>query len=771
MSENVPNEPLNSAGPEDRSTEAPGSAAGETVQTGVPVRAEDTEPVPSFGNKRPLRDEDQADDSHMSFADKLYKEITAVIGGDNPNQFFCMGLPGTMLEPNQYSYAVEQNEPKPALVEANESKLVDKLFDACTLASADNGRHLHTQYKTALDMLSPKFNGKLFEAKTKLRKVLMTPYPYIFDDGTPSTGLTLQQVFYKLYGDYVKAKQEWAKMQLEEKRRLQNKYRGGTVEDNRSIQNEYLDWYETEAEPQLLLVQEKLDKVLNVFSLGDMEVITGILSSGAGREVAEAQEALSNVEKRNPDGGTIYPVTLYPENWFKLLDSSFTPIDLLESPAALSQKMSVLTAQQASLTTQVNTLLSVIPDDQTVSELRNAYTDAETKYKSAMDKLTETYTNVTVDMLKTFVSVLDSTSDKKAENVPQSAVARIFGIDVGQVSELLTKLGESANDCLSAQSSLNQAAEAASTAAMTYFESKNLQQYKSMLLPLQAQLDSVKAEISQLQQQIALSTSVQGGDPGSVAPNQVPDGFTQLLITSKFSQVNQQSSSSASASNSSYGVSFFFGGYSSSQSHQEAVSQALSSQTDMEIQIGMSVAKVTIGREWFNPGVFLLSGDMYNTSSLRIAPNKEYSGFTDERLNEMNQCVFPCYPTAFVIARDVTIRFSSATAMSDSFAQSVEDHSSRGGGFFIFGGSSSSSSSSSQSNSTATSNSNSVTVRFTTPQILGYYLEATAADKSAIISDNTQVDSDFISIFDFIQDFQKMLDDYNSTYHKQTLSL
>lgn len=115
---------------------------------------------------------------------------------------------------------------------------------------------------------------------------------------------------------------------------------------------------------------------------------------------------------------------------------------------------------------------------------------------------------------------------------------------------------------------------------------------------------------------------------------------------------------------------------------------------------------------------------MYNTSSLRIAPSKEYTAFSDERFNEMNSCVFPCYPTAFVIARDVTLRFTSATSVSDSFAQSVEEHSSKGGGFFIFGGSSSS-----------------------------------------------QSNSDFISIFDFIKDFQKMLDDYKSTYHKQTLSL
>lgn len=747
MNDFMTNEPLNPTAPEAAGAVSEAHAA---LDSGAVLR-------------------DEGDDPQMSFADELYQEITAVIGGDNPNQFFCMGLPGTMLDPNQYSYAIEQNQPKSALVEANESKLVDKLFDACTLASADNGRHLHTQYKTALNMLTPKFNGKLFDAKTQLRKVLMTPYPYNFGNGTPSEGLTLQQVFYQLYGDYVAAKRDWTQMQLDKKKELKKTYSSGTEADNLAIQNEYLEWYETVAETQMLIMEEKLGKVLNVFSPGDMEVITGILDSGAGREVVEAREALSNVEKRNPDGGTVYPVTFYPENWFKLLDSSFTPIDLLESPAALSQKLSVLVAQRSSLTTQVNALLSSIPDEETVKHLQEAYTAAETAYNSALANLTQTYTNVTVDMLKTFVNMLDSTSDKKAESVPASAVARIFGVDAGQVTELISKLGDSAASCLSAQNELNTAAQSASTAARTYFESKNMLQYKAMLLPLQSQLDSVKDKITQLQQNISLSCSMQSkeGGAGSVVPNQIPDGFTQVIITSKLSQVTQKSSSSSSASQSSYGVSFFFGGYSSDKSHMEAVNESLTNEKDMEIQIGMSVAKVTIGREWFNPGIFLLSSDMYNTTSQRISPNKSYTEFSDERFSEMNKCVFPCYPVAFVIARDVTIQFSSSRSISSSFAESVEDHSAKGGGFFIFGGSSSSSSSSSASNSSTTSTSNSVTVRFKTPQILGYYLEATAADRSASLSDpQSQSDKDFISIFDFIKDFQKMLDEYNAANHK-----
>ncbi len=137
----------------------------------------------------------------------------------------------------------------------------------------------------------------------------------------------------------------------------------------------------------------------------------------------------------------------------------------------------------------------------------------------------------------------------------------------------------------------------------------------------------------------------------------------------------------------------------------------------------------------------------------------------------MNDCVFPCYPTSFVIAKDVTIKFSSQSAMSSSFAKSVEDHSSRGGGFFIFGGSSSSSSSSSESSSSATSTAHSVTVRFTSPQIIGYYMEAVPADKSVHISSAvTNVDDDYISIFEFITKFKAMLDEHNEKYNKKTIA-
>lgn len=737
-----------------------------------------------------LTDEPVSEDPE-SFADILYDQITSVIGGDNPNQFFCMGLPGTLLDPSQYSYDTEKNQAKPAHVKANESKLADKLFDAAFMSAGSNGKHLTTQYRTALNMLTPKLNGKLFDAKTKLREVLMTPYPYNFGDGS-SDVLTLEQVFYKLYSDYVDAKEQWAQKQLDKKNELELKYPDNTTESNVKKQDEYLEWYGVVAESEELVVEEKLGKVLGVFSPGDMEIITGILESGSGRELTEARKTLENVGELDPNGGYVYPVTLYPEDWFTLLDTSFTPIDLLESPAALSQRLQVLEMQKSNLTANINQFLQVIPDEKEVQDLKDKYDTCENAYKQAFGDYLSQNTSVTLDMFKTVIDIIASNSpdpdDPKTESVADSAIERVFGIDVDDVSKIADLLKNNASACIKAQQDLVNSSEVAVAASIDYFTANNMLQLKNMLQPLQQQLSEVNDKIAEQKQKIALASAMQPQstkdesgnaeipDKSLIAPNNVPDRFTQIIIDTSISSVIKQSSKSSSSSQSSYGVSFFFGGYSSNSSHQEAVSKEMSDNESMEIQIGMSVAKVEIDRAWFDPGVFMLTGDMYNTSSEHIAPTDETSFHDDNkqavlnRMEKMNNCVFPCYPTAFVVAKDVTIKFVSQKAISNSFAKSVEDHSAKGGGFFIFSGSSSSASSSASSASTATSSANSVTVRFTAPQILGYYLEAIAPDKSTTISNSYSGNSDYISIFEFITAFQKMLDEHNSKYNKNLLN-
>lgn len=699
-----------------------------------------------------------------SFLDTLYEKITDVIGGDNPNQYFCLTLPGTLVDPTDYTYDIAGE--KPAHVKANESKLVNKLFDACFITASDNGRQLQNQYRTALNMLSPKLNRDLFEMKVRLREVLMTPYQYDFGDGTRDT-MTLEQVFYRLYSEYVEAKAKWNQKQADKKSELKR-----TIIDPNERRDAYLEWYGLVAEAERVMLEEKLGKVLNVFSPGDMNIINAILNCGVGGEIESARSAMDMVEELNPDGGYIYPVNLYPKNWFRLLESSFTGVDLLESPAALSQRMRLLEMQRSNIMSNITKLTSTIPDDEEVHALKKAYESADTEFRELAKKCVVNNIEASVDVLKAIVALCKKDKNNGLQTPTETEVSRIIqndknskGINVG---ELIQKIGANAVKCFDVQADAVNAAGRSTDAALRWCEANNKTQLKKLLDPLKEQLTSVNSEIEELKDKILLSKAVlaekTANDVADVMPNKESEGFTQVLIQSKMSAVSNKSSKESEASSSSWGVSFLLGGYSSNKSHQQSVESSMSESSDMEIQIGMNIAKVQIEREWFDPGVFLLTNNMYNFSSNKIAPDNDTSFASDnmeavrKRFKEMNECIFPAYPVSFVIAKDVSIRFTSKSTMSASFAESIEDHSSQGGGFLIFSGNSSSSSSSSQSASTANSNANSVTVRFTAPQILGYYLQATPADKSTHINSTSDQD---MSVIGFVSKFKEMIEEYN----------
>lgn len=236
---------------------------------------------------------------------------------------------------------------------------------------------------------------------------------------------------------------------------------------------------------------------------------------------------------------------------------------------------------------------------------------------------------------------------------------------------------------------------------MAYIESKNMQSLKEILVPIRTQIEQLDLEISNLSNKIKLSSALSGsGDSGnsgdggdggdknddsdtkpkfkaelteSVTPNKVPKGFMQLVIQESASTMNNDTSRSASSSSSTSGINFFFCGGSTSSSQSESAFSSYTASDKCTVEIGMSVAKVEIGCDWFNPGLFTLTGDMYNVTSEKIAPNNvSITKFDDNRLREMNKCVFPCFPTAFVVARDVSVKLTTEKAISSQTAMAME---------------------------------------------------------------------------------------------------
>lgn len=705
-------------------------------------------------------------DEDAPFIDQIYDRIDSLIGGDNPSQFLCLTIPGQALAAEDFVYDYKNNAEKGPTVEANESRLANKLFDPCRMTGADNGMTLPYQYRSALDMLTPKLNAKIAKAKNQLRELLLTPYPFDFGDGDTKT-YTLQEVFYKLYDDYVTAEQAWAEKQNSKKEELRKQYPDTDPESNISYNDAYLQWYETVARSETLVLNEKRSKVLSVFSPNDMEILDGILDSGSGAELEQARQVLENTQKQTPDGGVIYPVKFNPTNWFELLDCSFVPSDLLESPAALSMRMSNLTSRRITLSARIDELSALIPEEEVIKNLRETVDTARKNLDTAQKDLIENYG----EGFKTVITAaFDISSLFVGGGVSAAIITKLAGglkFPSGKdMKGLIDDLGEKLKDGSAAQTAYIEASQELSDALMNAIEAKNLESLKTMLSPMKEQLEKVNAQIAEIQAKIQLSTAINNADGNSsgslqdVMPPEVPNGFTQILIETSASNMNKQSDKHTDASSSTGGVSFWFAGCSSKKEESSSNFAEVTNKDDATVRIGMNVAKVGIEREWFNPGIFVLTKDMFNVSTSHISPNGSYTEMTDERLKEMGKdYVFPCYPVAMLIARDISIQLHSSHDSFSSLATSTEEHASHGGGFLFFSGSKSSSKSTSSSSVHASSSEKNVTIKFSTPQIIGYYLQATPADKSTVLDDisGEEVEAGYVTIAKFVEDYKELL--------------
>ena len=691
-----------------------------------------------------------------SFLDLLYNKIDGAIGGENPNQFLCLTIPGQALTAEDFAFDYKSNAEKSLVVAANESKLANKLFDPCRITGSDNGMSLVYQYRSALNTLTPKLNAKIAEAKNQLRELLLSSYEYDFGDGNAKE-YTLQEVFYRLYDEYISAEEAWANKQNKKKEELRKQYA-----ENNAYNNAYLEWYETVSKSELAALNEKRAKVLSVFAPGDMDILNGVLDSGAGSELEQARMILENIQRQTPDGGIVFPVKFNPTNWFEYLDTSFIPSDLLESPAALSMKLHNFSNRRIALTARINELSEMLPNKDSLKKIQEEVKTARDSVNSDQNELIGKYGEGAIAVFNTAIDIASLFPENK---IPQAIINKLTaGFKKPDDDKDFKKFFETAKNTFESQQKyINSSQKLADTLAEAE-ELKAMDFLRNQLSPIQEQLTKVNAEIDELKLKIKLSNAADASEKGDeimkVTPPTVPAGFTQILIEASSSSMNKNTTKKSSASNRSNGISLWFAGFSEKKEVSNSFFEDLSQEQDSTIRIGMNVAKVGIEREWFNPGLFALTKDMFNVSTVRISPDISYDSITDGRLEEMGKgYILPCYPVSMIIARDISIQFTSSSQKFSSFAKASEEHASHGGGFLIFTGAKSSTTMSSSSGATANSTENSITIRFSTPQIIGYYIETTLPDKSSVINDisNTEEAVGFVTVSQFVNDYKELL--------------
>jgi hypothetical protein len=295
----------------------------------------------------------------------------------------------------------------------------------------------------------------------------------------------------------------------------------------------------------------------------------------------------------------------------------------------------------------------------------------------------------------------------------------------------------------------------------TEIKEKKLDHIHNHLDPITDQIKIFDEKITELQKQLSLSSSIESNTRNlPLSTSVVPKGFTNIVIDSSMESLEQQTSYTVSNSTYKQGSQYLFNNISSTSSSSTFSSELFKK---CKIHIGMNIAKIGIEREWFNPGVFALTKDMLKLGSAMISPKSDsYDGITEERLKDMRNCIFPCYPVAMVIARDITITFEftgkEKKDIMDEY-RAIEKQASSGRGFLIFQNTSENSFSQ-QTNTSTWIHENTVTVRIDSTQLIGYFLEATRADQSEpfeSMSEETRNAQQVSSISEFVEAYKAIL--------------
>ena len=939
---------------------------------------------------------DNSQAKQNEFAAHFYDEINNVMGGTNPNEKLCLLLPGIALTKSDFEYDYKNSAAKGPVIEANESRLANKLYDPMDMVGGDNGKTLEHQYRSALDMLTPKVNPIIAEAKNELRKLLMKPFPYKFApknimkaeilksrensdntieyyfenapadkaeaDSDEAKTYTFQEVFFRLYNEYVEQLGEWAN----ERQRRKDFYikRAEKITDekqrNKKAENDYLQWYEDNGQTWLTAVNQKMSVLLSIFSATDMKIVEGILDCGSGAELQEARQTLNNTKNINPDGGYIYPVKFNPTNWFEYLDTSFTPVDLLNTPTAILDELKLLYNRRDYICSRITDIAAEVKtNDATIDAKRKAVDEAKATYIkdddalqnamedtfgdfakfitkaicSACSPATEAApevgstqrTNITdkiVDAVSTSAGQKQEDADSKVKGIfeaiediqkapfniqiptnisncitPVSKIfekttdkngkesscrpaaitslekitsteistltssissklsnytATIIGNDenkqkekdtlstaITSVSELSRAIDnvkntktkdeaknelkttdvskdktELANSLKEARSTLSiadtinngidiifEGSRKVNDAQSKYVNSisdyttalgrlqsaENLDNFKLQLKNLEIDQKNVDSKIRVLEAKLSQVSNYEQCFSDSTTPPVVPEGFTQFNIVHTVTDTSSSSYEHETSITKSETKGFWC--FKTKKRSVETTSSItkLCSSTGSEIEIGMNVAKVGIEREWFNPGIFALTGEMYNVAEktqeeieaevteankvetakhsnktitiddiepvLRISHGIGKGTASD--METLSHDVFPCYPTSMIIARDVTIKVTTTSSSDSASMYSATRDVANSSAFFVFNAGNGSHAHTSCGSARSRSSSRAVTIRFNTPQIIGFFLQIIPKDVSAKYPGGSNSDEN--NIVKFVQAYENVI--------------
>lgn len=716
-----------------------------------------------------------------SFSEAIYKAITKTFASSNPKQLFCLTWPGTILDYNRLKWDREDEVaglmPERALVRT--SQILDLYVPPSPITQPD-GTRVSDRYEIALSSLGPKPNAGLLELQRIIRDRLRSEIKKTIDGKEQS--YTLVSWFNYLYTQWTQVKEEWAIKQTEVQEKLRAQYK----DDSEKMWDAYLVWYEENADSFIQEINSKWDQLLIEFPLTEWNDALAILDTKDDGGLNVAKDLIQNVRLPLPrqEGGVDYvPTTGVPYDWPLHLDPLTKHIDLLADPVA--QKMVLDNAIQK-LQDEVLNWMAILPQvkDEDVIEHTKAFDAAVRTYSTAQSNLLKTYSANAVRAVRVFCDIQKSrglkltdlvdTDKEKAETGIQNLITALdkasstasTGVNWDQIIEIAGVIAEGHDNLIDKQEALIQSGMDLANAANEYL--KDLA--NRTLLPwlptyveqLKSKLDDLKAQ----EQKLATSSNVYykylnateeaaQADPsetGDFAKNALPstieipgnDRWAEVTIVLDQSQMSSNSTMNTYFENHQWGVDFFLG--SAGGTTQRNYSNFANSfmKAGSKIEIGFLATKVLIQRPWMKPEVFRNTESFFRTLEKPLSPKVQVTqdqlldtknpGFVSKLIHDY---VFPAYPTAMLLVKDVTIKVQVDASKTESVRSLAKSIKSQGGGFLCFSISNVETSQSQSETMNSFCMAGQLIAKAPAPQILGYWVDFLPSDNSTKLDQTT----------------------------------
>lgn len=694
----------------------------------------------------------------------IYNHVNKLLGAGS--QLFAMEFPARPLNAKDYEYNTDDcysTLTKPYTVQEKEFLLSDQLYDLSPVVQGTNGERLSTVFNTVINNYVPRLEAlKSFVNDQKnLREWLLTP---VTDEvrGERKT-MSRMAMARELYDEFLERRNEW----YSKKNRVYEEYRAKDDLDG------YANWLSSEG-----LVQE--EQISNFYNDAVVrghyhEVLTllGFLNVASPSEALEStKQKMRSSLRRSLDGSTdIYPVQFQPSDWFKSLRPNLSPKDLTMATESLVAEYRAKQQRLRSLKAQLaeQTVIEVSPEEQ--ESLKTQVENRQQKLSQSQKELISQYGSGALSAVKAVISIYKNEVDpyakarevvdkvRDAKNIQELDVTekRIYGILENISDEAVKNVIQSCQAQDTVLQDINRLNEALMASSEAKVRDMTLQKKR-----IEEQIQTVQADLDFLAPLVTgtiAATSAEGAADADAAiltssDEAQDENFMDVIIKSDKSGSFSSNSTSSSSSQSSWNLGGWFWSAGGSRSTQNAAEDHEKMELNKKLEIGFRIKKVSIDRGgWFNPTIFKLSDNYYRLADIRVSRGLTKSDIykassmgtnASSQLNALVtydanvngetkkfSYVLPSFPTAFVIAKDITIRIQCDKSSAESSREYMEQSEARGGGIFGFRANSGSSSKSQSESAYFGSTSNYFYIRIPGPQILGWFLELTPADNAS----------------------------------------